>query len=111
MMQTTFQALVLCAMLLMSSLCGAHEVRALKVTILSTVLADDGIGEWGFAALIEADNYSLLLDTGNRPQTVLQNASALKLDLSRVHEVALTHFYAQVSSAGPASRCVCLASA
>jgi metal-dependent hydrolase (beta-lactamase superfamily II) len=79
MMKTTFQAPVLCAMPLISSLCGAHEVRALKVTSLSTMLADDSIGEWGFAALIEADIYSLLLDTGNRPQTVLQNASELKL--------------------------------
>jgi 7,8-dihydropterin-6-yl-methyl-4-(beta-D-ribofuranosyl)aminobenzene 5'-phosphate synthase len=94
MMTATFRAIVLSAMLLsMNSLCGAHEVRALKVTILSTMLADEGIGEWGFAALIEADGYSLLLDTGNHPQTVLQNSRDLNLDLSRVHEVALTHFH------------------
>ena len=29
-------------------------VESLKVTILSTMLADRGIGEWGFAALVEA---------------------------------------------------------
>jgi 7,8-dihydropterin-6-yl-methyl-4-(beta-D-ribofuranosyl)aminobenzene 5'-phosphate synthase len=94
MMKITLRAVVLGVTLLsISSLCDAHEVKALKITILSTMLADEGIGEWGFAALVEADGYSLLLDTGNRPQTVLQNARELKIDLSKVHEVALTHFH------------------
>jgi 7,8-dihydropterin-6-yl-methyl-4-(beta-D-ribofuranosyl)aminobenzene 5'-phosphate synthase len=93
-MNTILRTIVLYAMLLtMSALCGAHEVKALKVTILSTMLADEGIGEWGFAALIEADGYAVLLDTGNRPQTVLENARELSVDLSRVHEVVLTHFH------------------
>lgn len=29
-----------------------------------------GIGEWGFAALLEVDGRRLLLDTGERPETV-----------------------------------------
>jgi hypothetical protein len=45
-----------------------YKVRELKVTILSTMLADSrGLGEWGFAALVEADGYSILYDTGYRP--------------------------------------------
>jgi 7,8-dihydropterin-6-yl-methyl-4-(beta-D-ribofuranosyl)aminobenzene 5'-phosphate synthase len=67
------------------------QVRALKVTILSTMLADDGIGEWGFAALVEADGHRALVDTGARPQTVLQNARELGVDLGNVQEVILTH--------------------
>ena len=67
------------------------QVRALKVTILSTMLADDGIGEWGFAALVEADGHRALVDTGARPQTVLQNASELGIDLASVPELVLTH--------------------
>src|SRR5260370_31458492 len=67
------------------------EIRALKVTILSTMLADEGIGEWGFAALVEADGRCVLVDTGARPQTVLQNARELNVDLSAVKEVVLTH--------------------
>jgi 7,8-dihydropterin-6-yl-methyl-4-(beta-D-ribofuranosyl)aminobenzene 5'-phosphate synthase len=67
-------------------------VRALKVTILSTMLADtQGIGEWGFAALVEADGYRLLFDTGARPETVRQNARELKVDLTGVRDVLLTH--------------------
>lgn len=71
----------------------ATEVKALKVTVLSTMLADDGIGEWGFAALLEADGVKILVDTGARPDTVLENAKELGVDLSRVHEVVLTHFH------------------
>ena len=59
-------------------------VHSLKITILSTMLADDGIGEWGFAALVEADGRKILFDTGARPNTVLENARELKLDLSDV---------------------------
>jgi 7,8-dihydropterin-6-yl-methyl-4-(beta-D-ribofuranosyl)aminobenzene 5'-phosphate synthase len=66
-------------------------VRTLKITILSTMLADEGIGEWGFAALVEADGNRILYDTGARPTTVLQNARELKIDLSGVRDVILSH--------------------
>src|SRR5271168_2568684 len=67
------------------------QIKNLKVTILSTMLADDGIGEWGFAALVETDGHRVLVDTGARPQTVLQNARELGVDLAGVKEVILTH--------------------
>jgi 7,8-dihydropterin-6-yl-methyl-4-(beta-D-ribofuranosyl)aminobenzene 5'-phosphate synthase len=67
------------------------QVRALKVTILSTMLADAGVGEWGFSALVEAGDRRVLVDTGARPQTVLQNARELGVDLASVQEVILTH--------------------
>src|SRR5271163_4661378 len=70
------------------------EVHSLKITILSTMLADDGIGEWGFAALVEADGHRVLVDTGARPQTVLLNARELGVDLANVKEVVLTHNHA-----------------
>src|ERR1035438_128306 len=70
-----------------------HRVKQLKVTILSTMLADEGIGEWGFAALVEADGRQLLVDTGARPETVLSNVHDLKIDLSGVIDVVLTHFH------------------
>jgi 7,8-dihydropterin-6-yl-methyl-4-(beta-D-ribofuranosyl)aminobenzene 5'-phosphate synthase len=67
------------------------QVKTLKVTILSTMLADEGIGEWGFAALVESDGHRVLVDTGARPETVLSNLRDLQLDLSDVKEVILTH--------------------
>src|SRR5277367_3737564 len=69
------------------------QVHTLKVTILSTMLADEGIGEWGFSALVEADGHKILFDTGARPGTVLENAKELKLDLSDVRDVVLSHFH------------------
>ncbi len=67
------------------------KVEKLKVTILSTMLADQGIGEWGFSALIEVDGRKMLFDTGARPETVLQNAKELGIDLSVVEEVFMSH--------------------
>ena len=69
------------------------QVRALKITVLSTMLVGDrtGLGEWGFSGLVEADGHRVLVDTGAHPDTVLQNARDLKIDLSDVKEVVLTH--------------------
>src|SRR6202000_60945 len=69
------------------------EVKTLKIRILSTMLADDGIGEWGFAALVDADGHKILFDTGAHPNTVLENAKELKIDLSDVQDVILSHFH------------------
>jgi len=70
----------------------AEPVKTLKVTVLSTMLAGDvGIGEWGFAALLEADGRRLLIDTGDRPETVMHNAAELGIDLSTVTDLVLTH--------------------
>jgi 7,8-dihydropterin-6-yl-methyl-4-(beta-D-ribofuranosyl)aminobenzene 5'-phosphate synthase len=69
------------------------ELHAMKVTLLSTMLADEGIGEWGFSALVEAGGRKILFDTGARPRTVLENAKELKIDLSDVQDVVLSHFH------------------
>jgi 7,8-dihydropterin-6-yl-methyl-4-(beta-D-ribofuranosyl)aminobenzene 5'-phosphate synthase len=58
------------------------------------MLADTrGIGEWGFAALVEADGHRVLLDTGARPETVLRNAAELGVDLTDVPDVVLSHHH------------------
>jgi 7,8-dihydropterin-6-yl-methyl-4-(beta-D-ribofuranosyl)aminobenzene 5'-phosphate synthase len=68
-----------------------ERARTLRVQLLATMLADSGIGEWGFAALVEADGRRFLVDTGARPSTVLDNARELGIDLSGVTDVVLTH--------------------
>jgi 7,8-dihydropterin-6-yl-methyl-4-(beta-D-ribofuranosyl)aminobenzene 5'-phosphate synthase len=70
-----------------------HRIASLKITILSTMLADKGMGEWGFAALVEADGRRILFDTGLRPETVLDNARELGIDLSSVTDVVLSHHH------------------
>jgi 7,8-dihydropterin-6-yl-methyl-4-(beta-D-ribofuranosyl)aminobenzene 5'-phosphate synthase len=73
---------------------NASRIRTVRITILSTMLADTkGLGEWGFAALVEADGRRLLFDTGARPETVLANARELGIDLSGVTDVILSHHH------------------
>jgi len=73
-----------------------RAVRNLKVTVLSTMLSGglQGIGEWGFAALVEVDGKKLLIDTGARAETVLKNAEELGIDLSDVTDLVITHNHA-----------------
>jgi len=76
-----------------TSVASSAQISALKITVLSTMLVGDtsGLGEWGFSALVEGDGRRILLDTGNHPETVLQNVRDLKIDLSDVKDVILTH--------------------
>ena len=93
-----FLALGFCSLLTFSSFGAVPEsterlqVKSLKITILSTMLADgDGLGEWGFAALVEADGHRILFDTGAHTDVVLKNAQSLKIDLTAVPDVVLSH--------------------
>jgi 7,8-dihydropterin-6-yl-methyl-4-(beta-D-ribofuranosyl)aminobenzene 5'-phosphate synthase len=52
-----------------------------------------GIGEWGFAAVVEVDGRRWLFDTGARPDTVLANAKELKIDLASITDVILSHHH------------------
>lgn len=75
---------------------GTNDVPAkvVKVTVLSTMLADhEGIGEWGFAAIVDVDGLRILYDTGARKETVLRNAEELKVDLTDVSDVILSHHH------------------
>ena len=63
------------------------------VEILSTNLADDGLGEWGFAALVRADGRCILFDTGQFAETVVENARRLEVDLGCVQDIVLSHFH------------------
>lgn len=68
-----------------------HRVKSVDVRILSTMLADEGFGEWGFAALVTVDGRRILFDTGANEDTVQRNLKALKLDLADVDTVILSH--------------------
>src|SRR5947208_3899750 len=71
----------------------------LRIRFLSTqvaaVLGSQGAlrAEWGFGALVEADDARLLFDTGNLPDTVTMNARALSVGLQGVHDVVLSHWH------------------
>jgi 7,8-dihydropterin-6-yl-methyl-4-(beta-D-ribofuranosyl)aminobenzene 5'-phosphate synthase len=71
-----------------------RRVHSLRVLVLSTMLAEPGIGEWGFAALVEVDGQRILFDTGAHPDTVLRNARELNIDLASIQNVILSHNHA-----------------
>jgi 7,8-dihydropterin-6-yl-methyl-4-(beta-D-ribofuranosyl)aminobenzene 5'-phosphate synthase len=84
-------SLALCLTCLSLSAALAGQVKALKVTVLSTMLADRGLGEWGYSALVEVDGHKFLFDTGANPDIVLKNATSLDIDLSEVEDVVISH--------------------
>ena len=84
-------ALAFCLTLLAPYAAMAGQVKALKVTVLSTMLADQGLGEWGYSALVEIDGRKFLFDTGANPDLVLKNAKTLGVDLSQVEDVVISH--------------------
>ena len=67
------------------------KIENFKITILSTMLSDTHVGEWGFSALIEADGQKVLFDTGSREKTVIQNANELNINLDHIDNVFLSH--------------------
>src|SRR5580693_2432442 len=68
------------------------RVHSLKITVLSTMLADGKeLGEWGFSALVEADGHRILFDTGAHTDVVLRNTETLKVDLATIPDVVLSH--------------------
>ena len=73
---------------------SGHKVTNLEIKILSTMLADKGFGEWGFAALVEVDGRRILFDTGANEDTVQRNLKVMGLDLSDVEIVILSHNHA-----------------
>jgi 7,8-dihydropterin-6-yl-methyl-4-(beta-D-ribofuranosyl)aminobenzene 5'-phosphate synthase len=77
---------------LLKPLGGGAE--AVEVLVLSTNLADAGVGEWGFSALVRVDGSCVLFDTGQYPETVLENAARLNVDLGCVRDVVISHFHA-----------------
>lgn len=83
------------AVWLLSGVAFAQELPPLQdvqVRILSTMLSDAaGMGEWGFAAVVEAGGRRILFDTGARPETVWKNTQELKVDLASITDVILSH--------------------
>ena len=76
------------------TLSSRSTAQTMSVTVLSTMLTDvEGIGEWGFAAVVEVDGRRWLFDTGARPDTVLKNAEELHVDLSTITDVILSHHH------------------
>ncbi len=89
------RGLRLCLFLVIPACAAPAEtsrVEQVRIQILSTMLTDfRGVGEWGFAAVVETPGKRILFDTGARPETVLRNARELNVDLAGIDDVILSH--------------------
>lgn len=78
-------------------LCFGGEAASKQPLTRVTILVD-AFGQkselrkdWGFAALIEHDGLRILFDTGNNADWLRHNAEALKVDLTRLDFVVISH--------------------
>jgi len=64
----------------------------LHITTLTDNIAGVGntLAEWGLSILVEADETTILLDTG-KTTTAVHNADALGIDLSKIDKIILSH--------------------
>ncbi len=56
---------------------------------------------WGFSCLVEKGSTRVLFDTGAQAETLLHNLKALKLDVSRLDAIVLSHIHADHTQGFP----------
>jgi len=83
-----------------------QSVKSVKVTTLADNVVYDGrlLGQFGFSALLEikahdGKKHSILFDTGSKKGALLYNIKALKLDLSPLECIILSHGHYDHTSA------------
>jgi 7,8-dihydropterin-6-yl-methyl-4-(beta-D-ribofuranosyl)aminobenzene 5'-phosphate synthase len=93
-MKKLFTTLLLMVCMAPGQTSERHRVKSLRIEVLSTMLSSgSGIGEWGFAAIVDVDGRRILFDTGGRPETALKNAKELHVDLTNIPDVILSHHH------------------
>jgi 7,8-dihydropterin-6-yl-methyl-4-(beta-D-ribofuranosyl)aminobenzene 5'-phosphate synthase len=73
--------------------CDAAAAEGIKVTILydNTTAVDGTQADWGFSALVEGGEKTILFDTGTKPEILKHNVEELGVDLSGVDVVIFSH--------------------
>ena len=73
------------------------QVQALKITTLvENLVQAGGLGQWGLSFLLElidskGEKRKVVFDTGNNKEAFLHNVKVLKVDLSDVDCVVISH--------------------
>lgn len=72
-------------------LAGAQEPK--RITVLVDAFGQPSVlkQDWGFAALVEYRGKRILFDTGNNAELFAHNARTLKVDLTRLDFVVISH--------------------
>ncbi len=89
-----FLLIVLWAVLCSFPCFSAQTVR-LKLTVLydNYTAAEGTQADWGFSCLAEGGGKSILFDTGTKTSILKANTAALKVDLSRMDMVVISHLH------------------
>lgn len=88
---------MLFAPILAATLAGTAALNAsvdsTRITVLYDAFGDrhDLRQDWGFAALVEHDGRRILFDTGNDSEFFRHNVEALKVDLTELDAVVISH--------------------
>ena len=112
-MNISTKLFVLAASLLLPALsvCGATVASAggqpggtLRFTVLydNYVFREGTKADWGFSCLIEGAEKTILFDTGTKPEILVHNIEALKVDLKKVDLVVISHNHGDHTGGLPA---------
>src|SRR5215813_10134644 len=88
-------------LLVMVALCGLAAAESTnRVTILYDAFgkSPELTKDWGFSALVEYEGKRILLDTGNNARIFESNVKTLKVDLSKLDFVVISHRHADHTS-------------
>jgi 7,8-dihydropterin-6-yl-methyl-4-(beta-D-ribofuranosyl)aminobenzene 5'-phosphate synthase len=82
----------------------SQEGPSLRFTILydNYVHQEGTRADWGFSCLVEGAEKTILFDTGTRPEILMHNVEALKVDLKKVDLVVLSHEHGDHTGGLPA---------
>ena len=85
--------IALITLLAFSVLSLGGQETPLKMTILydNTVHVQGTEADWGFSCLIEGAEKTILFDAGAKSEILFHNIDQLKVDLSQVDQVVITH--------------------
>ena len=65
-----------------------------KITIVVDNMPGKGLkNSWGFSALVEADNWSILFDADTDPSVIEYNIKKLNIDLNKISFAILSHHH------------------
>ena len=78
---------------LLTSTTGQTMDRSVRITIIyDNYLWDQRLTpEWGFGALVEVGEYTILFDTGGSGETFLNNLDILEIDPKNIQAVVISH--------------------
>ena len=89
---TLMQCLTVCAETVKPSSTAINSPTA-RITVLYDAFGNnlDLQKDWGYAALIEYGDKRILFDTGDNPEILAHNAKIMKVDLSKLDFVVMSH--------------------